>query len=218
MATVTGLTAARIQELIAEGDDALEAAITAALAGKAASAHTHDDRYYTEAEVDALLASAGGGAASVLRFTKYVADQSTKGTGTTYVWSDGISRRLDFTLPDVAHLVRIFCRFQTMNPPASGAVNPRIDGNPIVPYGLAEAGAQSAASSASPFCVDASQAGGFRSCWGNVLTGDVNAIRGIPFELMLPAGAHYLDWTASHTSQYIQDLAVEIVAIPYVAG
>lgn len=37
-----------------------EAEMDALLAGKSATGHIHDDRYYTEAEVDALVAGAGG--------------------------------------------------------------------------------------------------------------------------------------------------------------
>ncbi len=69
VATVTKFKADEMNAPLTEIKDsanASDAALAGAIDGKAAADHDHDARYYTEEEVDLLIAAAGGGAESFL--------------------------------------------------------------------------------------------------------------------------------------------------------
>jgi len=84
-----------------------------AVAGGSVPSHTHDDRYYTETEVDALLANVGG--SDVFGFkardtTEYaVATTSTPGT---------LIKTISFTVPESGHYsIQCFMDMNTYSAP-----------------------------------------------------------------------------------------------------
>lgn len=87
-----------------DADKPVSTAQQSALDGKSDVGHTHDDRYYTETEVDALLAGAVGG----LSLAAYFIDRKAEGTnGGTFTGGSYQTRELNTKFYDPDNLVTI---------------------------------------------------------------------------------------------------------------